>query len=1496
MSKIEKLITEKSNEQQKLHSINQFLNNYESGSEDSAVDDSFPMVGQQSLSTQSSSTESSLVERVKGLLINSPCPSSISKCDKEEEHLTENRGWEKLKDRDLEYFKYMYSEITQHSDYYRFNETLKCFRATISDYPPEFFLQNPNIFELLVDVWDMEKLGSRHAIEILRQLRFIINRLKDRWLELKENIKKDNGIVSIKKNVNHLLQMFTNYFEKFVDSFDGPFFNEQLDVLGEVYRTLFDISIFISHTKCACELYLNELLNMMAKVVKYLRILYNSGKWKDPYNSQALRLHYIANIYIISSLVSSINTANITAFCENNIWEYECDIALLDLPLRLGFPKIYKLIKRSRKDIIKDDTDLMLLLNAYNFWMPVVEIFQKWDTMSDEDIIFKGLESVDTIRIHKSAQLVELLFQKIIKCSEKFDSNEKLKQVTEELYLRLISNEMPEIRQQIYLLSKNNVQKLLTETNDEESTAGRSLCSIIGIPITTEIITEMLCFGYNDSNQLLQANVKMILFALLRAKIVYRNNWRSILEVIKPILPLFPCLFTTDQQLGMFAFDIYHQHSGFDDTELSQAYARFMFSDSQKARQMAKFKLLESLKQPDITQELLEIIPDDFCIIPKSQVSDIMMPSFSIGYDEEAYENTCQLLRIIDRSDDDLVKSTFLQLSVIMNSANACKRAHDDNIWVFFMASLEIDFPYHSDIRKLTVNILYKWAVTVPNFRIYMSNEIIVLKFLVKTLIYYQEDINIKKQTSGLLFMLLFSDFIVATEKSISMPRFLSALRCPFKFNEHWIESPFNKVMPFEQLYDAMKGEQGQLDIMQVSRNYVKYTFAALWFESAENLMDLENFSNQMYQQSAKVMRVPENLKLTESDVKCITEAVPTKMFKKFIYQMDNASEPVNCAMSNIETILLLPIQNLNLEVMEKRLNRYILRNSDVDNRDEIFLFEKVIHLFMDLIPLVTDENAAKLITSMTNNNHIFQSIIQSNDRERYEIILDVFNAAIVQCSHRPQLKMLVIKYGEQQNKFHLPNRIMELTLNNIFNKIMHEKKWRRVSRDRFLRINLILLRNILNVMPINSDDKYLNMALDNLLKLSIAIISDGKNSYAGASAAKDVMSVILKIVSSINNIEMKENRFKVYSHWCSSNSRDHVLSWIVLAELTRKKSDFIEFCREFRQAAVADFSSCVVNAIMDPKASPTVKKAVTAVIGNFLDHEQNSSDKENQTNMRSSHNGYGWDITHYENFIYAVSDSENSESLCYMIRKMIQNEMPEICQILIKRPVLQKLIAFQNEQNDDLKAIKNIRDILETICVCYKFEPLKELTIEIINFISGARLSVILRLLMDSKKCPLNMAVAVKQYNHNAFNLLAILSQSEIGLEKLHRSLKESQNLDGFIIGLHEGLRILNHHNELMFQLGFLNTLLDGCIKFESQAIQIFGNNYFATISDERIQVLTKEIKESSNSKNKTGDILEEQFERVHFAGDLVFLQVVSIFNYVDSSRFSAECMLIFK
>lgn len=1187
----------------KLQNIEDLLKKFEYGLLIDVANETGSFLDYHPVPTTSSeqASENSFIDRMQKLMI-SPSHRSSSNCDQEEKDDIDNKQyefWVNLDGLNLETFNFIDSQLLLYNDEKHLKNVLKFLKVTISDYPAEFFLQPPNVLETFIDI--LPKVRTEIALEVLKFIHFIINGLKARYIEAN---KQNQQYMPIKKHMNKVIQMFTNIFETFNDNCIDIDLDLQQQRLNAIYLILFDMVDLVENTEDVCDIYLNELLNMMAKVVREFRLIYS----KAESSAENYRLNYIVLIYLINAFVSRIDVENITKYSDNNLWEFESDLALLDWTLFYSHKQIYKLIKNNRIEVLKEDKDMNLLLNIEATWKPVVDLFQNWETMTDENIIYRGLKCLDTIRIHKSQELIELLFKTIERSADKFNVMNRLRKAAEEIVLRLLSNEMLEIRLKAYAIARDCIQKKMSDDQDEKL-KNADLCTVIGIPITTEIVTEVLCFGYCDENQEIYKHAKLILFALLRAKVVFPNHWAKILESIRPVLPLVPCLFKTDQKLGFFSFDVFHEHSGFDENELNQAFVRFLFCTHPKAREMAKMKLLENLHVPEFTHDFIEIVPDSFCVLQESQVGDLQMPDKSVKFNTESYETVKNVLSALNTNEElDVLQSVLLQLSVQMNSSELCRLSHNDNLWVYFMANLDMGHPNNPIIRKLVINILYKWVVTISSFRIYLSNEPAVLKFLINTLIYFQDDLQIKTQASSLLFLLAFSDFIVTNETTISLPKFLKCIQYPFKFDVHWIESPFNKVTQLEWLFEALEIKNENMDVQEITLRHLRFTFGAAWFCKSPLYIVMSKLTPELYYKnlSNNALKLPEYLMLNEKDNALKRDTalnhITVTICKAF--ETIKTVRDLERQISKISCVSMVPNMFINSFAVEllKRMGRFVQYARDHAEVQKTMLV-KCIELYQNiLLPWMSTET----IVDMLLRNPFYGAFKKNGitDENVYIQVLHFINAVVKECESRDGLTDAIIKSFNNTHKIHFPSNLIEKLCEHLFDVAMKDKSWNDVTKVPSVKAIYTLIRHVLRIMPIELDEKFVNEIFGKFIGASREFLKtkkkNGKTGFLNTFVINQIFAAVEALTSLKYNFTVKDEHYSTLFLWIKECDKvDKALIWLIIGNLTRVKESFDKFCKGFKNELDFTLFDMILERIFvdDPKSNYE-QKGLALVIG----------------------------------------------------------------------------------------------------------------------------------------------------------------------------------------------------------------------------------------------------------------------------------------------------------
>jgi hypothetical protein len=1364
-----------------------------------------------------------------------------------------------LTGRDSKILNEINSQILLYNDESSVESGIKTLSLTIHDFPLEFYFQS-KVFESITKILP-KLLKSEHGFRILKLMRLLLAKLH------KCSYNEDNTNIPTKRYINMILQCLTICVKDLNENSNGLNLSTDIQtVLNQIFIILLQMNLFMS---IACDLYINDLLNVLAEFARKLRKNYE--KCIDETSSSQHRLNYLLIIFIINSVVAKIDAEIIRKRTDNNIWEYESDVSLLDFSFQFSYAKIYDFVKNNRMDVLQYDADMMLLINIEKFWKPVVKLFQNWKSMSDEEIIYVGLEALETLKIHRNTDLITILYKVIERNGEKLSEDVRLREAAEQITMRLLSTDVLEIQSYFYALARNSIQKKMA--NAEEESGKSNLCSVFGIPISTEIITEILCFGSSSVDNDVRENAKIILFAILRSKVIFPNHWNKLLDVIKPILPLMPCIFCIDQKMIFFAFDIFHQHSGLEEHELNQAYARFLFCGNAKVREMAKTKLLECLgDENSYTHDLIEIIPDNFCITPDSLITELQMPDNSIGYNHEAYESTVEVLKNDSDHEEEIIQSVLLQLSVLMNSAEMCEKSHNDNLWVYVISLLndKIESSNNKIIRKLVIDVIYKWIISVPSFRIYLSNEPLVLKYLINTLIYFQDDMHTKKSASTLLFLLLFSDFIVKLDKSISLPSIISSLKCPFRFNTHWNESPFSKKSHLEMFYETLMDidNEGNIEVQNISLQYMRCTFAREWFKDFcltlfKDWSPSSKVTENLYYTNLhkSTLNVSNNLLLLEKDFKMIKNTAPLEIMSgkivRTLTSITICSQITEAAELTKSILMLSPNSHLNeMNELAQKLEDVIemyLSSCSSDNARASML-QKYLNFYQSIAHRLDGNHCVKILQKLIKA--MSGSVI---DESEFSIadIFETINLLLVSCKKLPKKREVLAKNlpSNQMSNF------MEKILRKLIKLLENARSFSDVSSNGLIEKLLESIRNLFNIFPITLDDSLINSSFDSILMATKTFIkskrADNVTSFVGVHYVYNIFEILCKISSLAFKIELKSYHYVLLFLWLmEEHSTNKALILELLSNLLNRSDKLSDFCEKFESTNQISFESLMLQMIYTHNLRcPSEQKSVASLIGNFIDYGKDVNFKTAQCNQKTLALTF---INH---------ESTVLETSCYLVRKMIQNNMPEVSSVVQKNRILEQILSEKR------------LELVDIVVLCYTYNDLKDFARNVIHNMNDDNLMSIVSSVKHANDDEKHIA-RDKRINKNCLSVLTVLAQSTPNVNRILGILEyNSKIFEQFSLAIYDGLMLTNQYNELMFYMNFL--LLFGS---KTNSKLFYGAHPNTLLSGKLMQKLRLDFEKSDEK------YAGKHFINTQFVIDVFLLQAINIFDYCIYSKYSCE------
>lgn len=346
------------------------------------------------------------------------------------------------------------------------------------------------------------------------------------------------------------------------------------------------------------------------------------------------------------------------------------------------------------------------------------------------------------------------------------------------------------------------------------------------------------------------------------------------------------------------------------------------------------------------------------------------------------------------------------------------------------------------------------------------------------------------------------------------------------------------------------------------------------------------------------------------------------------------------------------------------------------------------------------------------------------------------------------------------------------------------------------LRATLVAIRTLVCCSQIQSDDLYMNRILGKLIELASTIMF---SDYMGSATVKCIMTIAFKMLEFIDRIDLSVKHFKLLFSWCGlMNTQIRSLVWCFLGQMTKKRERCLRVVEEFSDLVPGGLFEMILNSILDESEQPEVKMGAVVVLGNILDHEQSGADKENKLPKHGLHDFSTMCRADdfYEVLMTSLKGAENIKAYCFIIRKLLHLESPEIVQIL-DRSSIKTLLNFKQFRDKDITehGLEVICDTLETVGLCCKIEILKTFISDAAAEMHPHDFALICKSLSETD-CWKSTELASK-FKHNVINLFQILCTTQSGLSFFHNFMTQESNFEKFMPVLFDGLQITNRYSK---------------------------------------------------------------------------------------------------
>lgn len=574
---------------------------------------------------------------------------------------------------------------------------------------------------------------------------------------------------------------------------------------------------------------------------------------------------------------------------------------------------------------------------------------------------------------------------------------------------------------------------------------------------------------------------------------------------------------------------------------------------------------------------------------------------------------------------------------------------------------------------------------------------------------------------------------------------------------------------------------------------------------------------------------------------------------------------------SHQETICLMMLPNVNpYQFAEYLFKKIKIFSQGAENPSEYkkYVLNRNLEMYERLVPSLSNEK----ILEMINRKPIIGAFgkCEIPDEHKYVLVLKIIEKIVKECKTRKDLADHVIKSFNTAHKMHFPTALIEKLCDRLFDYNMKDTNWNDATKITSVKAILSLMRNILRSMTVELDEKYVNDVFTKLIKISKEFLrSKRTKSLFNNHVVSQIFGIVDTLTSLNYEFKLQKSHYSILFLWIKENEKvDKAIIWSIIGNLTRKKESFKKFCEDFKLELSFSVFDMLMERIFDrSQKSIYEQKALAILIGNFLDY----GNRRNHLSVEPDKQYVKLVTRFFEQPL------RSSEIVTYVVKKMIQNKIPETVKIIKRKKLLENVLksSFYN---------------LDIFNICYSHEDLKEYANDVICNIDNKRMADLINRL-EHPSNSYKGSTWQTRVNQNILNILLILMESSSGIELLHRTLRIPSLFMSLAIVVYCGLNGSNQPEEIIFHIKFLNSLLNAHLMIKSDiSASIFGNYESEIIKSEKFLKIPKDMRTMIGMFSQ--EMFNTNLKKARYGCDLFLLQALVVFNYAEYSKASGDGM----
>lgn len=456
---------------------------------------------------------------------------------------------------------------------------------------------------------------------------------------------------------------------------------------------------------------------------------------------------------------------------------------------------------------------------------------------------------------------------------------------------------------------------------------------LFGLPLTTDILIEVLCNGIPSNDPETANHAENILLLVLRIKDVVPLRWNEVCKFLIPVLPLILCYAKTSTTVGQLILSVVEPEMKNDLSTivLLKSSVTLLFSRETHTQAEAVYRLMyliQNMPNAEIympnMRSISDAVPNNICIVEPMTCTN--NDAFSCLYDVSLIEGFLDVLQN-PNTEPSIRHSTLKQLNVIAEDPIVLNRLYDIEGHFVILKILDKSLQeasacnYAKNVIEI-IGILCKLCIRIPSFRRNFEDDIQTYVLIMRSLLLFHTDEKFKRECAILLFSLAFGGYVVGGHKQFIVPPVCKRLYLPIVCDYSWkLTSDHQNLLdllpinehPSKPTSDTNSNYSGgssqassvrsTVKTSQVWR-YIRISFSALWFGSLDQLIDcpqyLEGTKNTElnYRTNEDSLRFNSALCVTEADLEIIEGSSQKYGLNYWLKQLKNATSTSHVALS----------------------------------------------------------------------------------------------------------------------------------------------------------------------------------------------------------------------------------------------------------------------------------------------------------------------------------------------------------------------------------------------------------------------------------------------------------------------------------------------------------------------------------------------------------------------------------------------------------------------